>query len=66
MNKQDGFIKEHNCERLSKQNFISVEQHNYKGSARWFWIYKAQMHEVKFCPYCGCDLEGEQKEDRDE
>jgi hypothetical protein len=63
MNKQDkqieklSFIKEHECEALSKQDLITVTKYGYNGKNSWFWSYKNQSHQIAYCPYCGEELE---------
>ena len=48
----------HNCETLQKSN---VDIDIKKIDKRWYWIFwhktKSQAHEIKYCPYCGEELE---------
>lgn len=51
--------KYHECETINKSGNISIEKIN----GHWTWIFwsdkkENQGHGVRYCPYCGNDLEG--------
>lgn len=47
------FIKEHECASLNTVDEIAITQYKHEGKAKWFWSFKKQLHQIKFCPYCG-------------
>lgn len=47
----------HECKTMESCNSISIE----KVQGKWLWIFhkkkKTEAHGIKFCPYCGVNLE---------
>jgi len=52
--------KAHKCKSIRNIDCVFIQTLNGQG---WFWhhvenLNKVTCHEIKFCPYCGQELEG--------
>lgn len=58
-------VQEHTCKAIEKIDTVGVEKILLPkiNEARWFLRISIsgtnnQLHEIKYCPYCGAELEG--------
>ena len=56
-------IKEHECKTLKNQRGTEIAVQKFN-DGNWYWANydenKAVLNGIKYCPYCGLDLEKEE------